>query len=113
MGGKQQQKDNNNKKKATAITKDNVGHKAKPIIVDSERLALKLKREGMLDERYVNRRDVVKILRTEMESLYSNYFRRSSPGAGGGVSSTNTTVTPPIRCLTPYEEEKLWNITVE
>merc|ERR1711907_830168 len=101
MGGKQQQKDNNNKKKATAITKDNVGHKAKPIIVDSERLALKLKREGMLDERYVNRRDVVKILRTEMESLYSNYFRNDP--AGGGVSTNITVTPPPIRCLTPYE----------
>merc|ERR1711907_429895 len=97
IAGKQQPK--NNSKKAAGSTKDNAhGHKAKPIVVDSERLALKLKRENMLDERYVNRRDVVKILRTEMESLYSNYFRQSSPGAGGGVSSTNTTVTPPIRC---------------
>merc|ERR1711907_528965 len=109
MGGKQQQKDNNNKKKATAITKDNMGHKAKPIIVDSERLALKFKREGMLDERYVNRRDVVKILRTEMESLYSNYFRNGPAGA----TSNSTYHVPPIRCLTPHEEETLWNITVE
>ena len=77
-------------------------HKAKRFAADSERLALKLKAEGLVDDR-AKRRRVVGMVQKKMAFLYDASGEGSASGNGA----------PPLRCLDAVQDRDLWNITRE